>query len=124
MWWATNRKGEIIVANTINPTAGSDIDKFIEITGIDSDWTWTDTFKGAHNGIAVDFIAYSSGDADGDICVIKEASDTGPAIFPKQAQKTQGPAQIVYYGCSIKPVIDYGDCTLSTGHSIVIKLKG
>ena len=112
------------MANTINPTAGSDIEKFIEITVIDGDWTWTDTFPSAHNGIAVDWIAFSVGaTATVDVC-FKEASDTGPAIFPKQAQKTQGPAQIVYYGCSIKPVIDYGDCTLSTGHSIVIKLKG
>ena len=108
------------MANTVNHDG-----KFIEISAMDEDWTWTDLFPGTeNNGIAVDFIAYSSGDADGDICVIKEASDTGPAIFPKQAQKTQGPAQIVYYDAPIKPVIDYGDCTLSTGHSIVIKLKG
>jgi len=90
------------MANNVNHD-----DKTIEITAMDSDWTWIDLFPGAINGIMVDFIAYSSGDADGDICVIKEASDTGPALFPKQAQKTQGPAQIVYYDAPIKPVIDY-----------------
>ena len=111
------------MANTINPAAGSDIEKFIEITAIDSDWTWTDTFPGAHNGIAVEFIAFSSGDSDGDYCSIKDQGATGPSIFPPQAQKTQGPAQIVYYNDSIKPFLDQSACNLTTGHSLIIKLR-
>ena len=113
------------MANTINPTAGSDIDKFIEITVIDSDWTWTDTFPGAHNGIAVDWIAFSVGaTATVDVCSIKEGSATGPSIFPTQPVAATSPVTIVYYnGKSIKPYLDQSACTLSTGHSVIIKLS-
>lgn len=112
------------MSNTINPAAGADIDKFVELTSIDSDWAWTDTFPGAHNGIAVDWIAFSVGPtATVDQCVIKEGSDTGPKIFPSQPVDAASPAVIMHYhGKSIKPVLDVGDCTLSAGHSLIIKL--
>ena len=112
------------MGNTINPTAGSDIDKFIELTALDSDWVWTDTFPGALNGIAVDWISFSVGaTATVDVCSIKEGSATGPSIFPRQPLAATSPAHIVYYnGKSIKPVLDFSACTLSAGHSVIIKL--
>ena len=112
------------MGNTINPAAGSDIGKFIELTVLDSDWSWLSTFPGAINGIAVDWIAFSVGaTATVDVCSIKEASATGPSIFPPHPVAATSPVLMVHYnGKTIKPYFDFSDCTLSTGHSIIIKL--
>lgn len=99
--------------------------KFINLSGISEDWDYLTMFPGAHNGIAVDWIAFSVGaTATVDVCAIKDASDSGQSIFPTQPVAATSPVTIVYYGGdSIKPYLDSTDCTLAAGHKVIIKLR-
>lgn len=105
------------MGNTINK-----VGKFVELSALDSDWTWTETFPGALNGIAIEYIAFLA-IGDGDKLSIKEGSATGPHIYPPRCVKAQGPLDPLYVNGTCKPVLDYDKGTFSSGASVIIKLK-
>lgn len=95
----------------------------VTITAIDADWVWTTTFPRHTQGIKVDFIAFKPGATALDKMSIKMDSATGPELFPSIPSVSQSYGQIVYYhGATLRPVIDFSDCTLTAGHEVIIKL--
>jgi len=95
-------------------------DRFVQITAIDADWLWTDTFGATNTGIYVDWIAFKPGAAS-DKCSIKDGSATGVEIFPAIPRADTTDGQIIYYGGRmLRPVIDYSAGTFSSGHQVTI----
>lgn len=88
----------------------------IEISTLDADWAWTDTFTSGYpyaNGIRAQYIIFYPSAAN-DILVLEEGSDSGPEIFPVKCNDTYD-QRIVYPGATrIKPVFDYTDSTITT----------
>ena len=96
----------------------------IELSAIDSDWNYATAFPSQVRGIRVDQIIFSGGDTDGDKLSMRDGTETGAHIFPTQAILKQGGPTIVQYGGKeLRPYIKFSECTLSTGHSIIIIMQ-
>jgi len=93
----------------------------IELTGIAADWSWTSAFKAASypNGMRIGSIQFKPGQA-ADKLVIKDGSDTGPAIFDSVC--TDSEEKNLYLNSYCKPVIDFSDCVLTGAHKVIIRL--
>jgi len=100
--------------NTVNH-----VGNVIEISAIDSDWTWTDTLPERSDGIKVKSIQFNPGAAD-DVLVIEEASASGPrSVYFKCADTTVQKTKY-FDDVKIKPFLDESDCTLSEGATVII----
>lgn len=106
------------MANTINQEGYT-----VEISSIDSDWTWTDTFTDARyaNGIRINYIQFCPAAAD-DACSIKEGADTGPQFFRCSAADANAQKLVNYHGAMKKPVLDFSAGTFTAGSSVIIEL--
>jgi hypothetical protein len=108
------------MANTLNREGNT-----LEISDIDSDWTWSDTFLIAEfpNGIEVNFIQFNTA-ASTDVCIIKEVGATGPTLFKATANEVDAvdEARAYYYGARIKPFLDVGDGSYNASATIIIQL--
>jgi len=82
-----------------------------EITAMDSDYDATED-------IPIVSIKLFPGAAN-DILIVKNGSDTGPTIC--KLESTDGEPRVEYFfGSYWQPYIDFSECTLSAGHSVVI----
>ena len=94
----------------------------INLTAIDADWTWTDSFpdKGV-GGLFVNFIEFVPG-ALNDIMVIKEGDASGPVCFYANCAASAEPRILQFHGVPMKLFLDFSDCTLNAGHRVIIQL--
>ncbi len=94
----------------------------IEISDIDSDWTWTETVPDALNGIPINFIQYNP-IADGDKCAIYEESIAdGPRCFYVKNDGDDDQKRAPYYGTRMKPILDFSAGTYTAGSTVIIQL--
>lgn len=93
------------------------------LTTLDADWVWTTTFASDTSGIRVHSIQFNPS-AVGDICIIKEATDTGPQIFKVKCADTYDQRVKYFDGARLKPVFDLSDSTIgvAANASIIIIL--
>jgi hypothetical protein len=99
--------------------------KNIDISSIDSDWTWNQTgspYAAEKEGIRVRHIIFMPG-AIADKLVIKDGGSTGPSLFPPDPVSLSDSQAIDYGGEMLKPFIDYSESTLSSGSRVIIMLK-
>ena len=101
------------MANTINQTG-----MIVEITDIDSDWSWLDLFPFADSGVELDSIQFNPGAID-DKCVIKAGSETAVAIFHVIC-KDLNEKNKYYKGDVCKTFFDFSASTISAGAKIII----
>lgn len=97
----------------------------VEISSIDSDWTWTDTLTDAAftNGVPINFIQFNPGAAD-DKCTIYEDNITdGPVSFYAKCDGDDDMKRAYYHGTRMKPILDYSAGTFSTGSTVIIQLS-
>ena len=96
---------------------------FIDITSISADWDYASevaAYPREKEGPIIDLILFAPGAAN-DRLVIKNGDASGPVVFKATATTTD--ERVVYYhGKRMRPFIDYSECTLSTGHQVVISL--
>lgn len=106
------------MSNTINQSGYT-----VEISDIDSDWTWTDTFTDSKyaNGIRINYIQFNPAAAN-DACSIKEGADTGPQFFRCSAEDANAQKAVNYYGAIKKPVLDFSAGIFTAGSSVIIEL--
>ena len=102
------------MANTINIEG-----KVINITIVDEDWSWETTLPS--RGVKISSIDYIPA-ATGEICVIKEASETGPIMFKVKGADTYDQRSKPFHGALLRPFFDYSDSTDSAGGIIIIIL--
>lgn len=101
------------MANTIKQE-----DMILEISDIDSDWSWTDNFPFAA-AVRLDSIQFNPG-AAADACVIKYGSDAGVAFFDVTCEN-ESDEKCKYFNCRpLKPVFDFSDSIISAGAKIII----
>ncbi len=94
----------------------------LEITGINADWdykaskpdSWPDNPR-------LTSIKFNPGAAS-DALLVKERDDTGPEAFYCSCADVNDQRIEYYHGGRCIPYIDFGDCTLSAGHKVIIKL--
>jgi hypothetical protein len=94
----------------------------LEITSIAADWdykasrptNWPEKPR-------LTSIKFNPGAAD-DKLTIKEQNDGGPECFFCLCQNTYDQRIEYYHGQRIIPYIDFSACTLSAGHSVIIKI--
>lgn len=116
--------GNSYAANTI--IWGEDT---IEISAIDSDWTWNETgsgspYTGNSRGIKVDYIIFVPGAAADDLSLLEEDANGGE-LFPNFEVPTLQGYMIYFFGGKvIKPFLDYSESTLSSGSKVIIGLYG
>lgn len=110
--------GHSEAVNTINF-----LSHIIEISSIDSDWDFEDTFGVGASRLNIISIQFVPGAAD-DQCVIKDTSDTGPAFFDVTSYDTQYDLFKTFDSpnAGFKPYLDYSDGTYSTGAKVIIIL--
>ena len=101
--------------------AGNTVTRFenvIEISAMDSDWSWS-SIVSHPKGIKILAIKFFPGAAE-DYVVIRNGSDTGPKITKIESQDGEPRVDLSLSGSYFKPVIDFGDCSLTAGASVVI----
>jgi hypothetical protein len=107
--------GSCFAAATVTKTG-----RIVEITAIDADWLWSTTFPNDQQ-IKVVSIEFFGGSAN-DIIVIKDGSDTGAILMKRKIPDTDYSSTKYFMGARLRPVIDFSDCTLSSGHKVIITL--
>ena len=103
--------------------AGNTVTSFescIQVSAMDGDWLWS-TITTNPKGMKIKAIKFYPG-ATGDILIIKNGSDSGPTMLKLESLDAEPRWDPSFAGGYFKPVIDYGDCTLSSGASIVFIL--
>jgi hypothetical protein len=112
--------GTAWAANTINPTSGT-ANGVIELSSIDSDWSWTDAFGSADHGQPLQSITFLPGAAD-DFLSVKEGSATGPEIFPPVKCADEYDVKVKYFnGVIRRPVLDISASTISAGGLVIFE---
>lgn len=106
------------MANTLNLKGFT-----LEISNIDSDWLWNETFTHEKyaRGLRINFIQFNP-TAASDKCVIKEESDEGPQSFYVTAENANNQKRAYYYGTPMKPVLDFSAGTFTAGCTVIIQL--
>jgi hypothetical protein len=108
--------------STINRNPGGNT---VELSAIDADWTWSDTFKESkyENGIRINFIQFNTA-AAADVCIIKDGSATGPKIFKATGHTIELVREkTVYYGgARMKPFLDEGDGAYNAAATVIINI--
>lgn len=107
------------MANTITNDG-----KVVQISAIDSDWTWTDTFPRTTEGIKIHSIAFHTAAAT-DVCIIKQTNASGPRLFKASGHSVETVEERVQYfhGQRLKPFLDVGDGAYNAGAVVVIVLS-
>lgn len=104
------------MANTLTPsTSNPDV---LEISDIDSDWLWSDTFD--NNDVRIISIQFSPAAAD-DICIIKEGSDAGAPIFDVKCADEYDQRIEYLHKAPRRPVLDFSAGTYTAGSKIKIE---
>jgi hypothetical protein len=107
-----------LAANTVTPTTPV---YFVQISSIDSDWDYSDTFASASDGIYVQSIQFNPAATDDEL-VIKDASDTGAVIMSVKCADAYDQKIKYFYGAQIKPYLDFDQGTFTAGSSVIIHL--
>ena len=93
------------------------------LTAIDGDWsyrvskpnTWPDVPR-------ISSIEFHPGAAS-DRMIIKQGGPNGATRFDSGIAQNAGDSRIKYFhGTRVTPFVDFGDCTLSEGHKVIIEL--
>ena len=110
------------MANTIKYRNGG---TSIEISSIDSDWSWSDTLTDAKfaNGVQINYIQFNPAAAN-DVCTIIDGEDVDndPPGFYSKAITDVEPRRAQYYGARMKPVLDESAGTYTAGSTVMIQL--
>ena len=98
----------------------------VELTAISENWTYSANsmvYGRDGNGARIDWIMYCPGTGDtGDVLLIKEGSTTGRTIFYANATNHTAQQIVYYHGARLRPVLDYTNSSVSTGHRLIIQL--
>lgn len=85
-----------------------------ELTGISGDWT------GPLGELqSIQFVPGNSGDT----LVVKNASASGPVIFNTAADSASDEVVKYFDGAELQPFIDQSECTLNSGHQVIVIYK-
>lgn len=88
----------------------------VTVTVLNQDWKMVETYKQfSGKGIPLKGIILVPGSGGPDTFVIKDTADDGSYLYAGALSAT---TVIVYPGSFCKPMIDYSECTLTTGHKI------
>ena len=88
----------------------------VTITGVNQDWSLVGTYKQfASKGVPLKGLVLAPGSGGPDTFVIKDIDESGAYLYAGALSAT---AVIVYPGTFCRPMIDFSECTLSTGHKI------
>lgn len=93
------------------------------LTAIDADWDYKASKPGNWPDIPrLNSIEFHPGAAS-DRMIIKQVGDDGATRFDSGEVESAGDSRIKYFhGVRVVPYVDYGDCTLSEGHKVIIEL--
>lgn len=105
--------GHTYAANTVTVTGN-----VIEITDIDSDWSWSDSFP-SHESLPIGAVIFKPGAAD-DQCVLEEATTSGASFFDVTASDEYSEKGMNFSGARLRPVLDFSDGTYSAGSKVII----
>ena len=107
----------------------------IEITSIDEDWDYRvsgpvedvsadASIYGSNlkylEGPRLNYIQFNPGSTGTDKLTIKEKDENGIIIFYCDCESVKNQKRAYYSGVRHLPYIDYSECTLSSGHSVII----
>ncbi len=96
-------------------------DGCLEITEIAADWDYKTSKPGNWpDRPRLNSIEYHPGGAD--TIVIKQSTDAGPVRFYAETEDTKDSRIKYFNGARVDPYVDFGDCTLNSGHKLVIEL--
>jgi len=99
----------------------------LQISAIDTDWTWSDTFPAYKypNGIKIESIRFDTA-ASTDVCIIKQVDGTGERLFKASGHTVEAVDEKIQYfnGVRLKPFLDVGDGVYNAAASVTIILSG
>ena len=113
----------ILLIFAVPTMAGNTVNSFescVQVSAMDGDWLWS-TITTNPKGIKIKAIKFYPGAAD-DVLIIKNGSDSGPTMLKLESSDGEPRYDPSFAGGYFKPVIDYGDCTLTGTASIVFIL--
>ena len=95
----------------------------IEISGIDSDWAWSDSFPNYPHGIALFSIEFKPGQAN-DACVICDEKGDVPALINCTCRDVYDD-KVKYFPPGIRyfPKLTYASGTYSANARVIIQIR-
>lgn len=93
----------------------------LNITDIDSDWLWSDTWPGHDRGVPVQSIHFVA-TAAADKCIIRDGSITGPVVFHRIATAVGDQVPSYYGGNLIQLALDFSEGIYTADSVIIINL--
>jgi len=93
------------------------------LTAIDADWSYKASRPATWPELPrISSIEFHPGSTS-DRMIIKQGGENGATRFDSGETQNAGDSRIKYFhGTRVMPFIDYGDCTLSEGHKVIIEL--
>ena len=104
--------------NTFDPTTENP--ETLNISDIDSDWLWSDSFDSIYPDVRIISIQFNPGATD-DHCVIKEGSAAGHPIFDVTCENEYDQRIEYKKKKALRPVLDFSAGTYSAGSTIKIE---
>ena len=92
----------------------------VEVNTIVADWDWGVSGSTLDKNPKLAAITFVPGAAD-DVLVVKDGSDAGPVIMMATCLTTDEKVQY-FHGARKRPYVDFGDCTFTAGHKVLIDL--
>jgi hypothetical protein len=94
--------------------------RIVNITAIDATWLWSTSFPNDAQ-LRVTSIEFMGGAAN-DIIFIRDGSTTGAIMFHRKTPDTDYTQIKYFFGAMMRPCILFSECTLSSGHKVIITL--
>ena len=101
---------------TATKATGGRRKNFVQLTAIDADWD-----DGVYRPLSS--IQFNSGSDGTDVLVVKDVDDSGVEIFRCTCDAANDEVIKYFDGIPTHVYIDYSDCTLSSGHKVMIIYK-
>ena len=98
-------------ANTV--VTGGEFNQYVDISAMDTNYD-----AGADRYLVS--IQFNPGSTGTDVLIVRHASATGPIIMKVTANAANDESCKYFDGMKVRPYIKYSECTLSSGHRVMI----
>lgn len=104
-------------------TISPEVDGFVSITEIAADVDWEDLRRHL-DGVPLASIQFYPGVSGDDVLVVKAKDADGPVIMKAGSANASDDTTKYFNGRPIRFFIDESECTLSTGHVVILDIGG
>lgn len=102
------------MANTITRSKNA-----VQLSSIDSNWLWSDSFPGYDNGLHMVTVVFETGITSNNTLILREGSTTGPQILGVTLANDSFDTYF-FHGALLRPVMLFSEQTFTSGATFSI----